>query len=793
MPELVIDGRSLEVPAGTLVIDAAERLGIMIPRFCYHEALGALGACRMCAVMFVDGPIKGLHMSCMIVAQDGMVVSTDHPRAVRLRRLIIEWLMANHPHDCPVCDEGGHCLLQDETISGNHSLRRYPGRKRTYQDQDLGPFVRQEMNRCIHCYRCSRFYQEYAGGRDFGPMQIANRVFFGRYKDGRLESPFSGNIVDLCPTGVLTDKTARYRARHWDLQRGPQICPHCSLGCNTTASVRYREVVRIQPRVNPEVNGHFLCDRGRFSHGYANLPERPRQARVDGQDTTPDQALAEAFERLSDLARRHGPQSVAVLGSTRCTLETLGMLGRLAKSQGWLGPALFPDQNLALKTRLAVAGLEPDLARGLAEAAKADFILCLGTDVTNEGPMLALALRQAFRRKAKVVVADPRCLSLPLHFSRLTLPARDLPAWARLFAALAERPGDLPELAGEHLTDHLEILPSLEEIATAMAQAASPLVVCGTAGASSPELVREAGNLARALAKGKGGCGLSYLLPGPNAYGAALMENETPLSHQDVLASVAQGRIKAVLAVETDLPAGLDGLESLVVMDYVPSPAAASAQIFLPSTTLFEGGGSLVNNEGRVQYAAKIFSPGLPVRQDGQGDHPPRVFRTKAPGSDPRPAWELLGEMSGQGGHVWSVVSQQAPALAHLAPKDYPFDGPRPGPGRKPAESAPIEATPAKGLRVMYGEQLFGTEELGRYSPLVRQAAGDPVAHIEAKTGAALGLENGRPAVFSLSGHKVEMIVRLCVDMAPGLILVPGRPEILQAETAIFESGGAGS
>ncbi|MGC1402908.1 MAG: 2Fe-2S iron-sulfur cluster-binding protein, partial [Thermodesulfobacteriota bacterium] len=156
MPKLIIDNREIEVPKGTKVIEAAGKLGIVIPRFCFHPALGSLGACRMCAVMFLEGPIKGVEMSCMEEAKEGMVVSTTAPEAVDFRRQVIEWLMMNHPHDCPVCDEGGHCLLQDLTVAGGHGIRRYPGKKRTYNDQDLGVFIQHEMNRCIHCFRCRR-------------------------------------------------------------------------------------------------------------------------------------------------------------------------------------------------------------------------------------------------------------------------------------------------------------------------------------------------------------------------------------------------------------------------------------------------------------------------------------------------------------------------------------------------------------------------------------------------------------------------------------------------------------
>ena len=279
MPNLIIDEREIEVPDGTKVIEAAERLGIMIPRFCYHEALGSVGACRLCAVKFIEGHKKGIDMSCMVEAKDGMVVSTTHPEALAFRKFIIECLMLNHPHDCPVCDEGGHCLLQDETVSGGHGRRRYSDKKRTYLDQDLGPFVQHEMNRCIHCFRCRRFYQDFAGYRDLGVMQIGNREYFGRFESGRLESPFSGNLIDICPTGVYTDKPARFKGRRWNFERGPSLCLHCSLGCNTTGSARYREMVRLEARQNPKVNNHFICDRGeiriRLCQPCGSAPDRP--------------------------------------------------------------------------------------------------------------------------------------------------------------------------------------------------------------------------------------------------------------------------------------------------------------------------------------------------------------------------------------------------------------------------------------------------------------------------------------------------------------------------------------
>ncbi len=341
MPKLIIDNQEIEVPKGTKVIEAAEKLGIVIPRFCFHPALGSLGACRMCAVMFLEGPIKGVEMSCMEEAKEGMVVSTTAPEAVDFRRSVIEWLMMNHPHDCPVCDEGGHCLLQDLTVAGGHGIRRYPGKKRTYVDQDLGVFIQHEMNRCIHCYRCRRFYQEFAGYRDFGALQIGSRMYFGRVEDGPLESPFSGNIIDLCPTGVLTDKPSRYKGRRWDYERSPSLCIHCSLGCRVIASSRYREVVRLESAFSNSVNGYFICDRGRYGFDYVNHPERPRKARIGKMEVPLDQAIQEAASRLSRITRQFGKEAVACHGSGRSSLETHGDVENSQPDAGLAGTGIL--------------------------------------------------------------------------------------------------------------------------------------------------------------------------------------------------------------------------------------------------------------------------------------------------------------------------------------------------------------------------------------------------------------------------------------------------------------------
>ncbi len=283
---VIIDGADYQAEEGRNMLDVALALGFDLPFFCWHPVLGSIGACRQCAVRLYwtdrEGNEKSeIAMACMTEAQEGTKMDIFDEEAFRFRAEMIELMMLSHPHDCPVCDEGGECHLQDMTVMSGHSYRRYRGRKRTFENQDLGPFVTHELNRCITCYRCTRFYNDYAGGRDFGVFGLRNQVYFGRAESGTLESEFSGNLIEVCPTGVFDDKPfARRYTRKWDLQTAPSVCPDCGLGCTTTLSARYGELRRVQGRFNRDVNKMFLCDRGRFGFEFVNAPERVRVARI---------------------------------------------------------------------------------------------------------------------------------------------------------------------------------------------------------------------------------------------------------------------------------------------------------------------------------------------------------------------------------------------------------------------------------------------------------------------------------------------------------------------------------
>ncbi len=780
MPKLTIDDRTVEVPEGTKVIEAAERAGIHIPRFCYHPALGSVGACRVCAVKFLQGPFKGIEMSCMIDASDGMVVSTTDAEAVDFRRHVIEWLMINHPHDCPVCDEGGHCILQDTTVSGGHGLRRYQGKKRTYPDQDLGPLVAHEMNRCIQCYRCARYYQEYAGYRDLGVMGIASRVYFGRFRPGTLESPFAGNLVDVCPTGVYTDRPSRYRGRRWDFERTPSVCIHCALGCRTTVDVRYREVMRIEARQSAPVNGHFICDRGRYGYYYASAPTRPRRALIGGAETRFEDACSEAVHRIGKIVEHHGAGAVAVVGSARSTLETLWAERRICKEAGWRGPVLFGSAEEHRATRLAPTLLTPELARSLEELKDADLVLVAGVDPVNEAPMLAIALRQAARNGARIEVLDPRPVGLPLEYVHRPTAA----------SAVA---GVLGRLADGGKGDS-----ELEPLCECLGKSSRPVVVCAATGLLPEEALEEAARLAQTLQKEGKQAGLFFVMNGANTFSASRLA-DGPADMETLLPLVEERSIRALVVVEEDplssfpdlarLADALARLDLLVVLDYLDSETVRAAQVFFPTRTVFETGGTFVNNEGRIQQIQAAFSGGAPIAETGGGGHPPRVFQSGIPGDEPRRADRILGELALQPGRHEPAAAPTAKdpleGLGDAAPELSGFDPEAAAGaagvratlpiqnGRPAASPEKVSAKKAANGELLLVDAVFGTEILSRSAPWLKQLESAPAIFMHPEEAARLGLARGDLCELATDAGTVAVAVETATQTAPGTFVLP--------------------
>jgi NADH-quinone oxidoreductase subunit G len=774
MPELTYDGRKIAVAAGTNLVDAGLAAGVPVPIFCYHQALGAVGACRVCAVTVTMKERSRMVMACMTAAEDGMQVTTLDPQSVAFRKWVLEWLMENHPLDCPICDEGGECQLQDLTIAAGHGIRRFREPKRTFQNQFLGEFIVHEMNRCITCYRCSRFYQEVAGGRDFGVTGSRDRVYFGRFEDGPLESPFSGNLVELCPTGVFTDKLFRYRSRVWDLEIAPSICPHCSVGCNVLPAARHRELQRVRVRANPAVNGVFLCDRGQFGHGYVEDPKRPREPMVAGARAEWDDALTLAAAELLAIARAHGPAAIALLGSSRASLESLMSL--LSLAEGPLAGArvsCFDDparelRALAALGALAAAGVAP-LDQG--DIAGCDALLIAGASLVDEAPVAALAARQAARNGSRLFVLGPGERYLG-DVAELVAPLHP----ADLGAALEQIAGGLKASNGD--------LP-LAPVAAALAAARRPAVLLGSDLLDGAAF--EAGAaLARALASDGRVARLGCVFPGPNGFGAAALSSAPALA--GILAAIESREVRAAVLVESDLAdlrpwvlAALARLQLLVVLDYVDHPALAAARVVLPTTATYECEGLYVNRAGRAQAFRAARAPGLAVPALIRGESFPREPARTPPQGAARPAWwalERLRELAvGQppARELRAIrldLARRDPAWAGLAELEPGSEGlvlPVAAPAAAPR--LPAFEPPRERLALFRLDRTLGSEPLSRRSPAMQRMAGPPVARLSVGDAERLKLD-GRVAI-ELAGERIELAARADRWVADGVVLVP--------------------
>ncbi|MEI7835239.1 MAG: NADH-quinone oxidoreductase subunit NuoG [Planctomycetota bacterium] len=640
--KIYIENRRFDLadPSANL-LEVCLSLGFDVPYFCWHPVLRSVGACRQCAVKVFkdDADTRGrIVMSCMTAPADGMRVSVSDDEAREFRAKVIEWLMLNHPHDCPICDEGGECHLQDVTVMTGHARRASRLPKRTHRNQDLGPLVNHEMNRCIQCYRCVRFYADYAGGRDLGVQGCHDGVYFGRPSPGPLESEFSGNLVEVCPTGVFTDKTLkRHYTRKWDLQTAPSICVHCGLGCNTFPGQRYGTLRRVRTRYHHEVNGYFLCDRGRYGYEFVNSPKRILQPLLRQDDNTlspvsDNDAIRQAKNLLSS-GRCIG------LGSPRASLESNFALRTLVSPSRFFHPLAVSRHLLALSSLSLLRNFPPVSLR---EVSLSTAVFILGEDISNTAPLLALALRQAASHAPRL--AKAALLKLPAwHDAALRAAVQDEKGPFFLAATGPTRLDDLAAAPYRAAPDDLAALgfavahaidpaaPAVanlppataqlaERIAAALKSAAAPLVVSGPA-CGSGEILHAAANVAAALHKTNPQARLCLTATECNSVGLSLLPGG---NLTDVLRALRSGEADTLIVLESDLYRHADSslvdeifaaAQHVIAIDSVTNATTARAELILPAATFAESSGTLVNNEGRAQRFYAVWPPNTPVRE----------------------------------------------------------------------------------------------------------------------------------------------------------------------------------
>ncbi|WNC69604.1 NADH-quinone oxidoreductase subunit NuoG [Thalassotalea nanhaiensis] len=646
---IYVDGVSYQVDGSDNLLAGVLSSKLDLPYFCWHPSMGSVGACRQCAVTVYNDESEQqgrLAMACMTPVTDGMRIGLGDNYSSNFREQVISAMMTNHPHDCPVCAEGGECHLQDMTVMTGHNQREYVGDKRTFTNQNLGPHIGHEMNRCITCYRCVRFYKDYAGGKDFGVYGSKNRVYFGRQQDGVLESEFSGNLVEVCPTGVFTDKpfSAHY-ARKWDLQSAPSVCKGCSVGCNISVGERYGCVRRVVNRYNDDINGYFLCDKGRFGFGYVNSDDRVTEAKgikqeVAGKLTTKDVQLS--------LAKYKGQRFVAI-GSQRASLETNASLKHLFGDDNFCsGLTTKQTQLLNINTQM----LNHVSMLNIKEIEQADCVLILGEDLTQTSPRIALALRQTVRN-AGLEMADK--LRIPRWQDEAVRTAAGKTLSPLFICDVAasklddvatqvnySKPDDIATITqaiNAKLTHHKPLFTSLssqqiefvERAASALANAKRPLIISGHT-LEHVGLAQQCLNLATSFATTSLSdadltqnerTGLSFvMMPSKaNSIGLASLLNDSTLSLEQVCQQASESLIDGLVICENEL-ANLSAAEqqtllssvaTVIALDHNESVVTENAEVILPVATFSESQGLLVNYQGRAQCFYPAFAPKLPI------------------------------------------------------------------------------------------------------------------------------------------------------------------------------------
>lgn len=622
MPVVHIDGKQIEVALGATIMDAAQALGIYIPHFCYHKKLSIAANCRMCLVE-VEKAAKPLP-ACATPVTDGMVVHTHSNKAIKAQKGVMEFLLINHPLDCPICDQGGECQLQDLAVGYGGSASRYTEPKRVVKDKDLGPLIATDMTRCIHCSRCVRFGQEIAGLMELGMTGRGEHTEVMPFLESQVTSEISGNVIDLCPVGALTSKPFRYTARPWELARRKSISPHDSLGANLEVHVKNKRVYRVLPRENEAINECWLADRDRFSYEALNADTRllvpmvrdgERWVEVDWQ-----KALTQVVGALKVLIDAHGADAVGFLASPHQTVEELYLLQKLARALGCENI----DHRLDRADPVDAAGV-PWLGMAIADVERLDRVLLIGSTVRKEQPLLAQRLRKAVKAGAElnVVHAADDDLLCRVANRLIVKPSGLVAALAQVAKALREVGRDVGPLA----LDGIIISDAARAIARSLLSGSRAAVLLGAYAQQHPAAA-ELHTLAQAIAQASGAT-LGFLPAAANKVGAGVVGCRPGSRGLDAMRMLQQPR-KAyiILGAEPELDAAdpvvaraaLEAAELVVVLTPFKDRASAYAHVMLPIAAHTETAGSFVNMEGRLQS----FEACVPPRGEA------------------RPAWKVL-------------------------------------------------------------------------------------------------------------------------------------------------------
>ncbi|MFP4614261.1 MAG: NADH-quinone oxidoreductase subunit NuoG [Thiohalorhabdus sp.] len=763
MAEIYINGEPHTVDDGQMIIEVTDQLGIDVPRFCYHRKLSVAANCRMCLVE-VEKMRKPVP-ACATPISDGMHIHTHSETAVDARRGVMEFLLINHPLDCPICDQGGECDLQDLAMAHGSGHSRYQEEKRAVEDEDLGPLIETEMTRCIHCTRCVRFGQEVAGQMELGAAFRGEHMEIGTYVGSTVESELSGNMIDLCPVGALTSKPYRFTARVWEMKRHETVCPHCSVGCNMEIEEVRGQVKRALPVVNEAVNEEWICDKGRFSyeaveHGRVTAPMIRREG--EWQEASWEAAFDAALRGL----RAVGKDLAAVVAPT-ATLEEQWLTQHLVRGVG--ATEVDHRQHWTdgdFDTHIADA--TPLLGQTLEELEAVDAALVIGGNPRKDQPLANHRLHKAAKKGAEISTLNPVAYSENFrHLDHLVhAPGAESPAVAALAAAVA-RAAEKSAPADTGAEEAGLEQQALERVARSLHEGERVAVLVGTQAQEHPQAA-EIIALARRLAD-LAGARFGYLAPYANSVGAWAMGC---VPHQGPGGDgVRQGRpatsflgeegrkgylvVGADPLVEAGDPAAarraLDGAEFRLVITSHWSATAEHADVVLPAAAPPENEGTYLSGEGRLQAMRPAAKPA----------------------GEARPAWKVLRVLAHSlgvpGSEFVEVDEIRTHAEAAVARAGITLGG---SPAEVAYEPEP-QAVGGEGLWRIPSRHIYHDDLFVRHAPALQEQFGGLRAFLHPDTAAELGLREFAEAHFAGDGGAVWLPVHLDEGVPRGATWIP--------------------
>ncbi|MCO4860328.1 NADH-quinone oxidoreductase subunit NuoG [Cupriavidus sp. WGlv3] len=753
MVELEIDGKKVEVAEGSLVMEAARKLGTYIPHFCYHRKLSIAANCRMCLVEVEKAP-KALP-ACATPVTPGMKVFTNSEKAVKAQKSVMEFLLINHPLDCPICDQGGECQLQDLAVGYGASESRYKEEKRVVFHKNVGPLISmEEMTRCIHCTRCVRFGQEVAGVMELGMLGRGEHSEITTFVGKTVDSELSGNMIDLCPVGALTSKPFRYSARTWELARRKSVSPHDGLGANLVVQTKNQRVMRVLPLENEDINECWISDKDRFSYEGLNSADRLTRPLLkqggEWMETDWQTALEYVANGLAGIKREHGADQIAALASPHSTLEELFLLGKLVRGLG--------SDNVDFRLRQsdfspALKGA-PWLGLPVADVTALQRVLVIGSSLRKDHPLLASRLRQATKKGARVAVLGAGGEDLLMPATRIDVAPS---GWTAALAGVARAVAAAKGVAAPAGTDGFDGGDAAAKVAEALLQGERRAVFLGNEAVRHPQF-----SALHALAQWiatETGATLGFLTEAANTVGgyiAGALPKQGGANAQAMLDAPRKAYILLNTEPEFDTAdprkalAALAQANTVVVLSPFRSEAAMQyADVILPVAPFTETSGTFVNCEGKPQSFNGV------VRALGES----------------RPGWKVLrvlGNLLDVAGFDYETAeSVRAEALS--APVETQLDN---------ATDAPIRvaAAAANGIERIADVPIYHADPIVRRADSLQLTAAARRAMqiaLPADLFARLGIQSGDPVRVTQGQGSVVLPAVLEATLPANTVRVP--------------------